>query len=61
VIRTPHDALFKTTFGLPEHAAGELRAVLPAALSRHIDFSTLARRPGSFVDEALSERHSDLL
>jgi predicted transposase YdaD len=30
---TPHDALFKAVFGQPEHAAGALRAVLPAELS----------------------------
>ncbi|MFO0714458.1 MAG: Rpn family recombination-promoting nuclease/putative transposase [Sandaracinus sp.] len=58
---TPHDALFKAVFSSPEHAEAELRAVLPARLARRIDWSTLALAGGSFVDEALKERHSDLL
>jgi predicted transposase/invertase (TIGR01784 family) len=58
---TPHDALFKATFSQPEHAAGALRAVLPAALAARIDFATLATVPGSFIDEALAGRHTDLL
>ena len=56
-----HDALFKATFSQVEHAAGELRQILPAGLLAHLDFATLALCPGSFVDEAFSQRHSDLL
>lgn len=56
-----HDALVKAAFSQVEHAEGELRLMLPAELVARIDFSTLALRPGSFVDEALKERHSDLL
>jgi predicted transposase YdaD len=56
-----HDALFKWTFSQPEHAAGELRAVLPRALVDRIDFSSLELCPGSFVDEAFQDRHTDLL
>jgi predicted transposase/invertase (TIGR01784 family) len=56
-----HDALVKTAFSQVEHAEGELRLALPAALVARIDFSTLTLRPGSFVDEVLKERHSDLL
>jgi predicted transposase/invertase (TIGR01784 family) len=56
-----HDALVKTAFSQVVHAEGELRLALPAALVARIDFSTLALRSGSFVDEALKERHSDLL
>jgi predicted transposase/invertase (TIGR01784 family) len=56
-----HDALVKTAFSQVEHAEGELRLLLPPELVARIDFSTLALRPGSFVDEALKERHSDLL
>ena len=58
---TPHDALFKAVFSSPEHAEAELRAVLPPRLARRIDWSTLALVGGSFVDEALEERHTDLL
>src|SRR6185295_13119909 len=58
---TPHDALFKSTFSQVEHAASILRALLPAPLSAAIDWSTLEVRPGSFIDEALADRHTDLL
>jgi len=56
-----HDALFKATFSQVEHAAGELRVVLPPVITERIDWSTLTLQPGSFVDEALAEQHSDLL
>ncbi|WP_437966859.1 Rpn family recombination-promoting nuclease/putative transposase [Sorangium sp. So ce260] len=58
---TPHDALFKSTFSQPEHAAGALRDALPAALAARIDFGSLTLQPGSFIDEALAASHSDLL
>jgi len=50
-VSSPHDALFKYVFSQPEHAASELRAVLPAELSRRIDWSSLELQPTSFVDE----------
>ncbi|XXT16983.1 Rpn family recombination-promoting nuclease/putative transposase [Sorangium sp. So ce429] len=58
---TPHDALFKSTFSQPEHAAAALREVLPAALAARIDFASLRLQPGSFIDEELAASHSDLL
>jgi predicted transposase/invertase (TIGR01784 family) len=61
MIPNPHDALVKVVFGKPEHAQGMLRAVLPAALTETLDWSTLTLRPGSFVDLALKEQHTDLL
>lgn len=61
MVRTPHDALFKFTFSDPDNAAGILRSVLPAAVADRIDFDTLRLEPGSFIDEALSGRHSDCL
>jgi hypothetical protein len=30
-MQTPHDRFFRRVFADPEHAAGELRTVLPAA------------------------------
>ncbi len=57
----PHDALFKSVFEQPEHAAAELQHVLPTELVAAIDWRTLALEPGSFVDEDLAERHTDLL
>ena len=58
---TPHDALFKYTFGNPEHARGLLRSLLPPALVRAIDWKSLALVPGSFVDPRLAQHHTDLL
>ncbi len=58
---SPHDALFKAIFSDPDAAEGELRAILPLAIAARIDFSTLHLEPGSFVDEELRSRHSDLL
>jgi len=56
-----HDALFKAVFSRHEHARGLLAEVLPRKLVDHLDWSTLAQEPGSYVDAALSQRHSDLL
>ena len=61
MIPNPHDALVKVVFGKPEHAQGMLRAVVPATLAENLDWSTLTLRPGSFVDLALKEQHTDLL
>ncbi|MFY9344315.1 MAG: Rpn family recombination-promoting nuclease/putative transposase [Planctomycetota bacterium] len=60
LIRT-HDGLFKFVFGEPEQMAELLRACLPAGLVAAIDWTTLRRVPGSFVDKALKERKTDLL
>ena len=59
--QSPHDALFKSTFSQLEHARPLLRAAVPPALAKAVRWSTLALRPGSFVDDALRDRHSDLL
>jgi predicted transposase/invertase (TIGR01784 family) len=61
MISNPHDGLFKSVFCQPEHARGELRAVVPAELAEALDWSTLTLRPGSFVDAALAHQHTDLL
>ena len=58
---TPHDALFKAIFSEPADAAVELRSLLPPELAARIDWSSLRLLPGSFVDEVLTERESDLL
>ena len=57
----PHDALFKKTFSEIEHAAAELRAVLPAELVSRTDFSTLTLCSGGYIDETLAGSQSDLL
>jgi predicted transposase/invertase (TIGR01784 family) len=61
VTSRPHDALFKAVFSDPANAAGELRSVLPKAIVDATDWSTLTLEPGSFVDDELSDRHTDLL
>ncbi|HEX3474092.1 MAG TPA: Rpn family recombination-promoting nuclease/putative transposase [Kofleriaceae bacterium] len=61
MISNPHDALFKSVFGQPEHARGALRAIVPPALAEALDWSTLTLQPGSFVDATLTHQHTDLL
>ncbi|HEX3478991.1 MAG TPA: Rpn family recombination-promoting nuclease/putative transposase [Kofleriaceae bacterium] len=61
MIPNPHDLMFKAAFGQPEHARGALRAIVPPALAEALDWSTLALQPGSFVDVALQQQHTDLL
>jgi predicted transposase/invertase (TIGR01784 family) len=56
-----HDALFKWSFGQLDRAAGELRAILPAPLAAAIDWASIELVSGSFVDENLGRRHSDLV
>lgn len=57
----PHDALFKAGFEKPEHAAGIFRGLLPASLVDAIAWGTMRLAPGSLIDPALADRHSDLL
>ena len=58
---SPHDAVFCHVFGVPANAASQLRAVLPADLAARLDLGKLVPVPGSFVDETLKWRHTDLL
>ncbi len=57
----PHDALIKRSFGDVAHAAGELKAVLPSLLARHIDWDTLAIEPQAPIDSHLQLRQMDML
>jgi hypothetical protein len=57
----PHDALVKRVFSDRENAAAELRVVLPPEITQALDFGTLRLCPGTYVDEALRDLHSDLL
>ncbi|AKI98555.1 putative transposase/invertase (TIGR01784 family) [Archangium gephyra] len=57
----PHDLFARYTFGHPERAAAELRAVLPAYVVSEVDWTSLRREPGSVVDPELRETESDLL
>ena len=56
-----HDLFARYTFGHPERATAELRAVLPAQVVSEVDWSSLRREHGSVVDPELRETESDLL
>src|SRR5262249_58782808 len=60
-MNSPHEALFRHTFAVPVHAAGLLRAVLPAALAAAIDWSTLQPCPTAMAGADLRRRAADLL
>lgn len=57
----PPDAYFRHVLARPANAASELRAALPEALTRRIDWNRLQLQPGSFVSTELRSRYSDLL
>ena len=57
----PHDKLFRRAFAEPAVAAAHFRDSLPAAIVSAIDLDKLRLVPGSFVDDALRNRHTDLL
>ncbi len=57
----PHDALFRMTFSNVEHAAAELRVVLPPSILARVDLASLTLESGSYVDAELASSESDLL
>lgn len=56
-----HDKLFKAVFSEPANAVVHFESFLPAEITAALDLASAQHVPGSFVDEALSERHTDLL
>jgi len=56
-----HDKLFKAVFSEPANAVAHFESFLPAALTAALDLGQAKHMPGSFVNEALPERHTDLL
>lgn len=56
-----HDALFRSIFAEPRHAASLLRGLLPADITRFAAWETLQLVPGTFIDPSLRHRQSDLL
>lgn len=58
---TPHDTLARAIFGQPQHAAAELRAVLPRELLEELRLDTLVPVTASFVDDELRGSCADLL
>lgn len=59
--KNPHDALFRSTFSNVEHAAAELRSVLPTELLAGLNLTSLSVVSGSYVDAHLRSSQSDLL
>jgi predicted transposase YdaD len=53
--------LFKAGFESPLHAAALFQQVLPAELVDVIDWQSIRREAGSFIDPELASRHTDLL
>ena len=60
-VHAPHDKFFKETFSRPEVAREFFQTYLPSRLAAALDWRTLRVEPGTFVDERLTARHSDLL
>ena len=58
---SPHDKLIKFTFSNLDRARSLLTYELPPPLVHQIDWTTLILERSSFIDEALSELHTDLL
>ena len=56
-----HDAFFKRVLSEPLLAATFLREHLPENLRELLTLQSPQLLPGSFVDEALTQHHSDLL
>jgi hypothetical protein len=48
-------------FSETRHAAGLLRCLIPAAVAKRVNWGTLRRIPGTFVDVGVPERQSDLV
>jgi len=60
-MESPHDKLFKLVYSRPAQAAAYLERFLPAGAVARLDLDRLELVAGSFVDDALAERHTDLL
>lgn len=56
-----HDAIFKRTFSVPEHALDLMRRQLPQQLVDALDPGSLREESGTFIDDALKESRSDVL
>ena len=59
---TPHDTLFKHTFSHKEAVEGFLRNRLPQELADRLDFTTLTKKPDSFLpSDYLGNKNADVL
>jgi Putative transposase, YhgA-like/Domain of unknown function (DUF4351) len=60
-VHQPHDSFFKSVFSDVGNAAEVLRTALPPRVSAHIDWDSLQVVRASFVDDALKQRHGDMM
>lgn len=60
-VNNPHDAAFRSAFQKKELATDFFRHNLPKEILKLIDFRTLKINRGSYVDEKLRDRHSDIV
>jgi predicted transposase YdaD len=61
VVHDPHDKFFKESFGRKELVVPFLQRVLPESLCAEMAWESVELEAGSFLDEALTLRSSDLL
>jgi predicted transposase YdaD len=57
----PHDKVFRRTFRRVAHARGVLRQLVGQDIAQQLDWRSLRVEPGTYVEEALRDRMSDLL
>jgi hypothetical protein len=57
----PHDALFRSAFEAPAHAAALLRSLMPIDVQNAIVWETVVGEPASYTDPQLGASHGDLL
>lgn len=60
-IHNPHDAIFKKFFIDIEVARTFVKSYLDPDLQKKCNLTSLKVEPGSFIEEALSQQHSDIL
>src|ERR1700722_18925594 len=60
-IANPHDAFFRQFMSKPELAGTFLREHLPPQVAQLLAPELPEQVPGSYVDEELSQHHSDLV
>ena len=57
----PHDKLFKAIYSHPENAAAHFETFLPSTIVNALDLTAAELVPGTFVDDSLPGRRTDLL
>jgi recombination-promoting nuclease RpnB len=60
-IHNPHDTIFKKFFSDIDVARTFIRSYLDPVLQKKCNLTSLKIEPGSFIEEALSQQHSDIL